>query len=156
MKNILLLLEKDMKIQRVPVVIEIDLQKLTRRGARGAVLDDPEAFKEAIDRGLRGQLQTESLVTGLLFVALDFFPGSPVNFVQSEGNHKYQEIPTVPTPLEKAQEAVIQILADLQQIDFKAFINSIAQTVNGINRWVNSPALKSAIQSLEQTIPKVD
>ena len=38
--------------------------------------------KVIVDRGLRGQLEMESLVTGLLYVALDFFPGTPINLVQ--------------------------------------------------------------------------
>ena len=78
------------------MIIEIDLDKLTSRGATAAAAEDREAFRQVIvERGLRGQLMTESLVTGLLYVGLDFFPGTPINLVQKpDRDHKYPEIPT--------------------------------------------------------------
>ena len=58
-KNIVLQLEKDTQVARIPVIIEIDLEKLTARGAAGTIAEDPEAFRKAItDLGLRGQLLT--------------------------------------------------------------------------------------------------
>src|SRR5215471_20176443 len=117
-KNILLQLEKDMKVQRIPVIIQIDLEKLRSRGGTETLLNDPQALKEAIDNGLRGQLQLESFVTGLLFIGLDMFPDSPATFVQEpdKGVHKYPEIPTQPTTLEAAQGKVVEILAKLEDI----------------------------------------
>ena len=62
----------------------------------------------------------ESLVTGLLFIALDFFPGTPINLVQSTGgDYKYPEIPTLPTTLEQAKGAVTRIMNKIEEIDFK-------------------------------------
>ena len=84
-KDIRLLVGQGTAGDKIPVIIEIDLKKLTRRGATVAAETavDPEAMQKVIvDRGLRGQLDMESLVTGLLYVALDFFPGSPINLVQ--------------------------------------------------------------------------
>ncbi len=81
---------------RIPVIIEIDAEKLTSRGATGLALTDPEAFDALIEQGLRGQLQTESLVTGLLYIDLDFHPGSSVNVVEASVSG-YKEIPTIPT-----------------------------------------------------------
>src|ERR687892_164952 len=99
----------------------------------------------------------ESLVTGLLYVALDFFPGTPINLVQRENaDNKYPEIPTLPTSLEQAKDAVTQIFNKLEEIDFKALIASLESTVDGINRTVNSPDLEATIRSLKQTMPKVD
>src|SRR4030095_1427639 len=73
-KDIRLQLEEGGEINKIPVIIEIDLKKLTARGATIAPAVDREAFNTFIvDRGLRGQLEMESLVTGLLYVALDFF-----------------------------------------------------------------------------------
>jgi phospholipid/cholesterol/gamma-HCH transport system substrate-binding protein len=156
-KSILLQFEKNMKVQRIPVIIEIDPEKLTSRGGTGRLLNDPQALKEAIDNGLRGQLQLESFVTGLLFIGLDIFPDSPAKFVQEpgKGGYKYPEIPTQPTTLQKVQEKIGEILAKLEDIDFKQLIESVTQTVNGINSLVNSPDLKQAVQSLHVATAKL-
>ena len=99
----------------------------------------------------------ESLVTGLLYIAIDLFPGTPINLVQQENaDNKYWEIPTLPTTLEQAKDAVTQIINKLDQIDFKALIASLESTVDGIKRTVNSPDLELTIRSLKQTMPKVD
>jgi paraquat-inducible protein B len=157
-RDIRLQLEKGGEVNRIPVIIEIDLEKLTSRGATPVIAENREVLHMAIvDRGLRGQLDMESLVTGLLFVALDFFPGTPINLVQrTDGDYRYPEIPTMPTTLEQAKDAVTQILNKLEEIDFKALIASLESTVDGIKRTVNSPDLQATIHSLKQTMPKVD
>lgn len=99
----------------------------------------------------------ESLVTGLLFIALDFFPGTPINLVQrTDGDYKYPEIPTLPTTLEQAKDAVTRIMNRLEEIDFKGLIASLDETVNGIKRTVNSQELEATIRSLQKTVPKID
>ena len=157
-KNIVLQLEGDTQVARIPVIIEIDLEKLTSRGAAGTIAEDQEAFRKAISElGLRGQLLMESLVTGLLYVGLDFFPGTQVKVVQQPGGkHKYPEIPTTPTTLEQAQDAVTRIINKLEEIDFKGLIKSLEGTVTGVNQLVNSPELESSLKSLAQTMPKID
>jgi len=67
-KDIRLLVGQGTAGDKIPVIIEIDLKKLTRRGATTTATVDPEAMQQAIvDRGIRGQLDMESLVTGLLY-----------------------------------------------------------------------------------------
>jgi paraquat-inducible protein B len=156
-KNILLQLNKDMEVNKIPVIIEIDLKKITSRGSSSAVAEQQEVFQAAIvDRGLRGQLQTESLVTGVLYVALDFFPGTPVNLVhQTDKDNKYPEIPTIPTELEQAKDAVTRIIDKLDEIDFKGMINSVTKASDGVSQLANSPTLKSVLQSLDQSMPEV-
>jgi paraquat-inducible protein B len=157
-KNILLQLEQDQDIEvhRIPVIIQVDLEKLTSRGGTGKLLSDPQALKEAIDKGLRGQLQLESFVTGLLFIGLDVSPDSPANFVQDPKHvHKYAEIPTQRTTLEQVQGRLGEILAKLEDIDFKQLIGSLTQTVNGINSVVNSPGLKRGVESMDQVTTRL-
>lgn len=157
-KDIRLQLEKDMQVNKIPVIIEIDLKKLTSRGASGVIAEDREAFRKAIvDQSLRAQLRTESMVTGVLYIGFDFFPGSPINLVQKPmGDHKYQEIPTVPTELQQVQDAVTRIIEKLEEIDFKGLMTAVSGTFDGVNKLVNSPQLQSSLKSLEQTMPKVD
>jgi paraquat-inducible protein B len=158
-KDIRLQLERNKEI-KIPVIIEIDLEKFTSRGAKQAVetaTDRTALNRVIVERGLRGQLEMESLVTGLLFIALDFFPGTPINLVQQTGDdHRYPEIPTLPTTLEQAKDAVTQIYRKIEEIDFKALIASLELTVDGIKRTVNSPDLEAAIRSLRHTMPRVD
>ena len=157
-KDIRLQLEKGAQVDKIPVIVEIDLEKLTSRGASGVVAKDVTSFHEAIIKmGLRGQLLTESLVTGLLYVGLDFFPATPIRLVQQAGGHyQYPEIPTTPTTLEQAQDAVTRIINKLEEIDFKGLTQSLTETVDGVNQLVNSPDLKASLRALQQTMPKVD
>jgi paraquat-inducible protein B len=158
-KDIRLQLERN-KEPKIPVIIELDLEKFTARGAISAAATamDPEALNKAIvDRGLRGQLEMESLVTGLLFIALDFFPGTPITLVQStKGDYKYPEIPTLPTSLEQAKGAVMRVISKLEDIDFKELGANLEATLKGLNRTVNSPDIESALRSLAQVMPKID
>ena len=157
-KDIRLQLEKGAEVNKIPVIIEIDLKKLTSRGATTAPAVDREAFNEFIvDYGLRGQLEMESLVTGLLFVALDFFPDTPINLVQqANGDYEYPEIPTLPTTLEQARGAVARIINKLEEIDFKELGANLQATLKGVNRTVNSPEVESVLRSLARVMPKVD
>jgi len=167
--KILLQLDEGAEVNRIPVIINLDANKISSRGVGGS-LADPAALKAAIDRGLRGQLQTESIVTGVLFVALDLVPDSPAKFVQPPGS-RYQEIPTISTTLQKAQDILGKLLAKLDDIDFKELLSSLADAVKnidglakskdlqeafaGVNRLVNKPELHAAIRSLDQTVLKI-
>ncbi len=157
-KDILLQLNGDSGVNRIPVIIEIDLKKLTARGASGVIVEKEEAFQKAVvEQSLRAQLRTESMVTGVLYVSFDFFPGAPLTFVQKANTeHKYQEIPTTPTDLQQIQDAATRIVAKFEDVDFKAIITSLTKTVEGVDRLVNSADLKSALRGLDQTMPKVD
>jgi paraquat-inducible protein B len=168
--NILLQLGDGVDANRIPVIIKLDANKISgSRGVSGS-LTDPAGLKAAIDRGLRGQLQTESIVTGVLFVALDLFPDSPVKFVQPPGS-RYQEIPTIPTTLQKAQDILGQLITKLDEIDFKQMLNSVTDAVKnlegfannkdlreafaGVNQLVNKPELHAAVRSLDETVRRI-
>jgi paraquat-inducible protein B len=124
------------RVNKIPVIIEVDLKKLTSRGAQADITMNREMFQQAIvDRGLRGQLEMESLVTGLLFVALDFLPGTPMNLVQQAGgDYEYPELPTVPTTLEQARGALFRIIDKLEDIDLKGLEANLQATLKGVNR----------------------
>lgn len=167
--QILLQLDGGVEVNRIPVIIQLDANKIRGRGVGGS-LADPAGLKAAIDRGLRGQLQTESIVTGVLFVALDLVPDSPAKFVQPPGS-RYQEIPTISTTLQKAQDILGKLLTKLDDIDFKELLTSVADAVKnidgiaknqdlreafaGVNQLVNKPELHAAIRSLDQTVLKI-
>lgn len=146
---------EEVEVDWIPVLIEIDANKIAGRGFKGNLLVDPSALQVAIDRGLRGQLRMESFVTGVLYVALDQYPRTVPRFVQPQGS-RYREIPTVATELEQVQDEVRQAFTKLAKIDFNELTLAMTRAFEGIDRLTNAPALNAALRSLEQTMPKFD
>ena len=145
------------EISRIPVVIAVDPKKITSLGANETILNSPAEFENAINAGFRGQLQSESILTGLLFVALDFFPGSQPTFVQQPRTRRfrYREIPTEASSTDKARVAVSEVLTKLAESDLKGLVDSARQAVSGINQLVASPDLRMAIRSLDDITGKL-
>jgi len=137
--------------QRIPVFIELD--ERTVEDAGGANDFSPDGIKAAIDRGLRAQLQTESLLTGLLFVQLDYQPNTPATFVGLSTD--LQEIPTLPTALEEIQTVVRRALDRIEHLDLDKFVKSLENTIQAVDRLVSSPELKRTIESLDATLISV-
>jgi phospholipid/cholesterol/gamma-HCH transport system substrate-binding protein len=139
---------------RIPVIIELDESKIVSHGGRGADLSDPQFIKRAIDEGLRAQLSTESLVTGLLYVDLDIHPGSPLHLSTPPGG-TYQEIPTLPTALEQVQSAATRILASLDKVDWASIVQSATETFAAVREIVTSPEVKAAMVNLNHAAQNV-
>ena len=122
---------------RIPVWFDIDPKQISDLG--GAIALDRAKIDELISQGLRAQLQLESFVTGVLYLSLDFLPGSPVVLVHADRPEIF-EIPTVPTALERASEAVTKFMAQIQNIDIDAAVHSITEAVDGVNGLVRESA----------------
>ena len=129
----------------IPVLIEIDLNRFTR------ISDERERTSDyslLIEKGLKAQLQMQSFVTGQLMVDLDFYPDEPMNIVGA-GDIKYEEIPTIPSGLQKLTKTI-------EQLPLDEIFNKIVKTVDGIERLVNSPNLKESIASLRRSLDSAD
>jgi paraquat-inducible protein B len=134
----------------LPVIIDIDESQLKARGATGTVLK-PQELNALIKQGLRAQLATESLLTGLLYIGLDLHPGTKVNLLLEPGSGPYPEIPTVPTDFQQIQETVTRALAKFDKIDVVKLTQSITDAGNAATNLLNSPDLKATLVSLRTT-----
>jgi paraquat-inducible protein B len=137
---------------KIPVVIDIDSRKIESHGAQDD-LSAPAVMRHAIDLGLRGQLQMQSFVTGVLYVDLDMHPTTEAKFSMNtlERQERYegiQEIPVLPTALEEAQETLVKVVEELGKADIPALFKSIRQTAQGVNNFVNSTDLKASVDQL--------
>ncbi len=148
-------LRPDIHELRLPVIIGIDRQMITQRGGTGHALSQ-EGFGDMMGRGLRAQLDTESLLTGLLFIDLDLHPNAPLDLVLVPGSGDLREIPTVPTDFEQIREQATHALAKLDQIDFNALVSSITEAANSIKDLTSDPSVKATIVSLRQTTINLD
>ena len=148
-------LRPDVKELRLPVILAIERSLVLQRGASGAALSEL-GFQAMIHRGMRAQLNTESLLTGLLYVDLDLFPNQQPDFVLIPGRGNLREIPTVPTTMEAIQKQAMEAIAKLDKIDLKALVDSVTRTSNSINALTGSPAAKATLESLQRTVVNLD
>jgi paraquat-inducible protein B len=138
---------------RIPVVIEIDEANIVKRGGR--VHTDPKTVARLVDLGLRAQLKMESFVTGVLYIDLDMYPGTPADR-QGGADTPYPEIPTLPTALEEAQQKAAAFLSRLDRLDINGLVESLRNTVASLNGLLASPSLKATLDGLPATVKKVD
>ncbi|HYL99553.1 MAG TPA: MlaD family protein [Blastocatellia bacterium] len=134
----------------LPVIVDIDRSQILAQGGTGAALGKT-GFEGMIARGLRAQLKTESLLTGLLYIDLNLHPGAPLNLEIEPGTGPYREIPTIQTNLEEVQEQATEALAKLGKIDLQGLVTSITSAANSINALTSSPSLKTTLDSLKDT-----
>ncbi len=134
----------------LPVIIDIDESQLKSKGATGAALK-PKELSALIDSGLRAQLETESLLTGLLYVDLDLHPGTLVDLTLEPGSGRYPEIPTIPTDFQQIQETAMRALAKFDKVDIVQLTQSITNAGNAAANLLNSPDLKATLASLQTT-----
>jgi paraquat-inducible protein B len=156
-KNIKLVLQRENDVDRkllIPVYVETDPTKVFVNGKQ-LEMADPKNLEALVNRGLRAQLQSQSLVTGLLFVQVDFFPDTPINYALPQPSDPI-EIPTVPTALEQAQSAAREIIEELRNVKFGPMVQSAQEAVEQVKVLVSSPALHAAIDGLPGTMKSLD
>ncbi len=145
----------DLKELRLPVIIGIERSMITQRGGTGHALSQP-GLEDLVARGMRAQLDTESLLTGLLFVDLDLHPNAPLDLALVTGSGSLREIPTVQTNLEQIQKQATDALAKLDHIDLNKMVASITTAADSINQLTGSTDLKDTLASLKQTVPNLN
>jgi paraquat-inducible protein B len=115
---------------RVPVFVDIDVKRLTDLGVERP---NAEYIQDLISRGLRARLETQSLITGTLFVNFALYPNTPIRLSELDPQDGVPEIPTIPTELAQLGESVSTIVAKLEAIDFGALVKSIDRTTGNLN-----------------------
>jgi paraquat-inducible protein B len=110
----------------IPVVVEVEPDRIV------IINKDPNATpKENIEhlvaKGLRAQLQTGSLLTGQLFVALDLFPQSKV--VTHKNDTGYLEFPTTPNAMNQILNSAQAIMDKIAKLPLETMTAEINKTL---------------------------
>ena len=113
------------------LLVEIDFypENLFRGRARSGRLtaENGPSLARLVDRGLRAQLRTANLLTGQLFVELDFFPQS--RKVALDTSAQPPQVPTVPGSTQELQATVSSIAKKLDSIPFQEIGADVRRTL---------------------------
>jgi len=139
----------------IPVIIQLDEEKIISHGGTTIDLSDPHTIPNLIREGLRAQLGSDSFVTGLMFVALDIEPKTPIQMIAPQGS-PLQEIPAIPTTLEQAQAVAVRMFEKLDKVDFDAVFTQMTGMLESIKQITASPGLRETVNNSEKTREQVD
>jgi paraquat-inducible protein B len=135
-------------------------------------LFDVEGTKKRVEQGLRVRLDFESLISGQLYMALDFIK-DPAPFTYHDNPSDYAlEIPVQPSDIEAIVSNLTKAISNLGNVDFLAIskdlqslilsakdgIDSLklAEVGDSLNHLVNGPELKGALTSVKDAFDQMD
>jgi len=153
---------------RMPVLVQIYPDRLRRRSVERTDEKEPrfsqqERLRFLTEKGLRAQLRNGNLITGSVYVALDFFPKAPP--AKIDLSKSPIELPTMANSLDEIQSQVQEIASKLNKVPYEQIaqdlrttlatlnktLTAAEQTVNRINNDV-TPELAAAMKDVRKTV----
>ncbi|WP_428312456.1 intermembrane transport protein PqiB [Hydrocarboniphaga sp.] len=113
-------------------------------------------FRALIERNLRGQLRTGNLITGQLYIALDFDPKAPK--VLPPAGQTPLEVPTSRGEFDQIQEQISSIVTKLDAIPFDQIGNNLNNTLQSADSLVKKldgqviPEVQKAVEEAHKTL----
>jgi paraquat-inducible protein B len=164
--------DQQAKIYRFPVEINIYPQRLRARRtpveATAAAQDDGDKImQKLLDNGLRAQLKTGNLLTGQLYVALDFFPNAPK--VKIDWRKNPPVLATMPGSLDELQASLVSIAHKLDQLPLDGISSDLRKALASLNTTLVSadklvkhvdadvaPKANAVLEQVRKTLAGVD
>jgi paraquat-inducible protein B len=138
----------------IPVLVEVEPERIGFTESREELLkQDPDVLRKLVENGLRAQLKTGNLLTGALYIELDFHPDAPpAQLARRDG---YRVVPTLPTPLEAVTNKVSAILDKVNALPIEAIGEDLRATVAGARELATSAELRGAVAELSAVLAEV-
>ncbi len=146
-------LEMDTSTGRIykPVVINIEPELL--RNFSGQQSDAPlkDDAQRLIDLGLKARLETQSLLTGLLYVDLNFYNDKPINLLGF--NYKQlPELPSVPTTVDEIRNIADEIIEKVRQLPLEEMVKDLSVTLRETSNLLKSDETKTSMTALAKSL----
>ncbi|MCR4212038.1 intermembrane transport protein PqiB [Enterobacter cloacae] len=152
---------------RIPVLIRIEPERLVNQ--IGENQDIGAHITDLMNRGLRGSLKTGNLVTGALYVDMDFYPKAPpITGIREFGGYKI--IPTVSSGLAQIQQRLMETLDKINNLPLNPMIEAatgslhqsqetmqrLQTTLDNINKLTASQSMQQLPQDMQKTLRELN
>lgn len=154
---------------RIPVLIRIEPARLEK--IFGKQFDYQKQLAEAQTMGLRASLKTANLLTGALFIDLDFYPkargesAGPLREVDG-----YPVLPTMGGGLSQIQQKLMAVLDKINDMpltpmvseatktlaESQSTLRELKKTLASLNQITSSKAMQSLPQDMQQTLQELN
>lgn len=154
----------------IPVEIQFYPERLRaqygNRSKQVKPLGSRAYLNDLVAHGFRAELKSGSLLTGQLFVALDFFPKAPAARIDWSANPP--RFPTVPGSMDQMQKQLMQIAHKIEKIPFEELAGDAGKTIRTLDTTLKSaekllrnldsaviPEARSVLQETRQSLEDV-
>lgn len=127
----------------VPVTIEVQPHVVQTHGGENIDLRDRATVRQLVERGLRGRLRLQSLLTGQLYVDLDFHPDKAAIFAALDP--ELSEIPTIRTTVQ-------ELSSKLESFPMDQFLADVAAISQAVKQLMSAQATQQLPQRLDSTL----
>ena len=135
---------------QIVVVTEIEPSRVQGLNVESVPAGVAGVVQVAVAAGLRAQLELQSLVTGQLYVGLDFYPGTRATLTGTDPTQC--EIPTIPTKLAELQDQMKKIMEELGQLSLKEAVGAVARAGDAVEKLAASPEIPAVLRSADRTM----
>ncbi len=156
----LLLDEKTLEVIK-PVVIELDYSNIINDDDIDENFESKEgeahnkSVKSFIKKGLKAQLKTQSLLTGLLYIEFQFTPQDEL--VMSGKNFRdLPELPTTTNATEDLKREAQKVVNRIRKLPLEQIVEDLAVNMNEIKVILTSQSLKENRQGVNQSIKEME
>ncbi|HYW49540.1 MAG TPA: MlaD family protein [Gemmatimonadaceae bacterium] len=143
---------------QVPVEYEIDLPRLQTPRGTFVNLTDTLVLRRQIAKGLRAQLQMESLVTGVLYVELSYRTDSTPPKLEQRAT-VWPEIPITPSLMSAIGGGAGSLLSEvmkimnkvngmLGEVNVREVNAAVVQSAKAVQELVSSPELRATLRQM--------
>ena len=120
----------------IPVLVSIEPGRIGLPDSEESVEMMSASIAGNVQAGLRGSLETGSIITGSLFINIDYREDAePAELTM---NYGYQSIPTVHTGLDKLEAQISALLTKVNDLPIEATMTSINGTMTSMTETLNS------------------
>lgn len=131
----------------VPVTIEVEPHIVRSRSGEQIDLRDRDTLNRLVQRGLRARLAMQSILTGQLYVDLDFHPDKPARYVAADP--AVSEIPTIRT-------AIQELTTKLEDFPMDKFLTDVTAVGDALNKTLNTPEARNLPRRLDATLKHLE
>jgi paraquat-inducible protein B len=129
------------------IVIRVDRSRFKRTGADDSLTRRTQYL---IEHGMRARLELQSIVTGQLYVGLDFQPDTEIRLLGIPS--EYEELPTIPSLTSELENTMRAFFARLKDVPIENIMKNLDSSLAGLSEILNSPDLKAAVAQLDETV----
>jgi paraquat-inducible protein B len=139
----------------VKVIYEINTDNLLNKYGLSINMADRKRHERAVANGFRAKLDFESLISGQLFIALDFYKDAAPSVLHDEGSTDVFEIPPQPSDIEAILANLTKAIGNIGSVDFASLAQELQAVLKSASDAITSMHLDQLGPSLGKAADSV-